>query len=389
RSPYHGWYRWADEPHDYLGPWGQRVWHQLAWWQRGWQHFDYLAYYGVFSPHMPDLDLRHPQATQAIHAVARFWLEEMRADGFRLDAARHLIEDGTVQEDTAATHDWLRRFFAVVKATAPDAVLVGEIWAESEIVATYGPDQVDLTFQFDLATAIVEAVRDRRADGLARALQAIQLGFSSGRFATFLSNHDQVRVLTQLAGDRDGARLAASLLLTLPGVPFIYYGEEIGMVGSKPDPRIRTPMQWTSGRHAGFSSHRPWQRLQLGHDTTNVENELADPGSLLHHYRRLIRLRNARPSLHLGTYRPIATGSAQLFAFLRRAGAEATLVVVHLGDEPLADYRLDVGPSDLTGAAAADLASGLALPPLAATGYRPIDRLAPHTAYLIALGPGE
>ena len=276
RSPYHGWYLWSEEAQDYLGPWGQPVWHQLAWWQRGWRYFNYRAYYGIFSHHMPDLDLRQPGPTQAIHDVARYWLGQ-GAGGFRLDAVRHLIEDGATQVDTEATHAWLRRFFATVKDAAPQAVVVGEAWAETEIVATYEPDQVDLAFQFDLAAAMLEAVKWGKSNPLAEELDRVWRSFPPGQFATFLSNHDQMRVATYLAGDLDRARLAATLLLTLPGVPFVYYGEELGMVGGKPDRRIRTPMPWTAGPRAGFSTHRPWQRLQIGHESNNVETEARRP----------------------------------------------------------------------------------------------------------------
>ena len=386
RSPYHGWYIWSREKKNYRGPWNQPVWHQLAWWQRGWKHFNYLAYYGIFSPSMPDLDLSHPGATRAMHAVARFWLEDMAADGFRLDAVRHLIEDGATQADTEATHEWLRGFFAAVKEAAPEAVLVGEAWADTETVASYRPDQVDLAFQFGLASAVLETAKDGEPEPLAEEIDRVWNSFPPGQFATFLANHDQMRVATYLAGDRDRAALAATLLLTLPGVPFVYYGEEIGMVGAKPDPRIRTPMQWTPGRRAGFSSHRPWQRLQIGHERVNVETQARDPGSLLALYRRLIRLRGGRPSLAVGGYSAVDAGHPRLFAFRRSTSSEATLVLCNLGEEPVSDYGLALEPSGIAGAAA-DLLhdTPIAAFPVGDEAYRPIAELAPLKGYVLAL----
>ena len=386
RSPYHRWYIWSDVEKDFLGPWGQPVWHQLAWWQRGWRHFNYRAYYGIFSHHMPDLDLRQSAPTRAIHDVARYWLEQ-GADGFRLDAIRHLIEDGATQVDTEATHDWLRRFFAAAKETAPEAVLVGEAWAKTEFVANYGPDQVDLAFQFDLATAMLEAVKWGQPNPLAEELDRIWRSFPPGQFATFLANHDQMRVATYLAGDPDRARLAATLLLTLPGVPFVYYGEELGMVGGKPDRRIRTPMPWTAGPRAGFSTHRPWQRLQIGHESHNVETEARDPGSLLHHYRRLIRLRNSRPSLASGGYRAVDTGHDRLFAFLRPSNTESTLVVLNLGEEAVTNYALALAPSSGVGQAV-ELLHDAPIPDTTEVGgkdWQPLTELAPLTGYVIDL----
>ncbi len=385
RSPYHGWYLFSEEKQNYRGPWGQPVWHQLAWWQRGWRHFNYLAYYGIFSHHMPDLDLRSPDATRAIHDVARYWLER-DADGFRLDAVRHLIEDGTIQVDTEGTHDWLRRFFAAVKEAAPEALLVGEAWTDTERVATYGPDQVDLTFQFDLATAMLEAVKEGEARPLAEEVDKVWGSFPPGQYATFLANHDQMRVATYLSGDSARARLAATLLLTLPGVPFLYYGEEIGMVGGKPDPRIRTPMPWTPGPRGGFSTRRPWQKLQIGHEVANVESESQDPDSLLNLYRRLIRLRGDRPSLAIGDYRQLDAGHGQLFAFLRRSSSESTLVILNLGEEPVADYALALEPS--RGAIqGVEMLHGVPVRDAVTGGSpRPIAELAPHTGYVLALG---
>ena len=387
-SPYHDWYLWSDVPRGYRGPWGQEVWHQLPWWQRGFRHFNYRAYYGIFWAGMPDLNLGNAGATAAIFDAARFWLEEMGVDGFRLDAVRHLIEDGPVQVDTAATHDWLRRFAAFVRNLAPEAFLVGEAWADTATVATYGPDQVDLAFQFDLAAAIVAAVRDGDGRALAAEADLVWASFPPGRFATFLTNHDQARVFSELDRDLDRAKLAATLLLTLPGVPFLYYGEEIGMTGFKPDPEIRTPMQWTPDKYAGFSRHRPWQRVNLGFRETNVETLGSDPASLLSHYRRLMRLRNRRPALATGGYGAVAGGPPQVFAFLRRCPGETLLVVSNLGGEPVADYAL---APDLLPSASEEPRELLHGNPVRrpgerpGEGYRPIDELAGRTAYVIAL----
>lgn len=385
-SPHHGWYLWSEETRDYRGPWGQPVWHQLAWWQRGWRHFNYLAYYGIFSHHMPDLDLTHPGATEAITDVARFWLEQ-GAGGFRLDAIRHLIEDGSVQVDTAATHNWLRGFFGSVKTADPEAVLVGEAWADTEIVAAYGADQVDLAFQFDLATAMLEAAKQGQPRPLADEVDRVGRAFPPGQYATFLSNHDQMRVATSLSGELDRARLAATLLMTLPGVPFVYYGEELGMVGGKPDRRIRTPMPWTPGPRGGFSPRRPWQKLGIGHEAANVETQDRDPDSMLNLYRRLIRLRNARPSLATGDYRPVDAGHPQLFAFLRSSAAETTLIVLNLGDQPVTDYGLTLEPESLAGGqTTAELLHGAPIADASAATGRPIVALAPLTGYAIDFG---
>jgi glycosidase len=157
------------------------------------------------------------------------------------------------------------------------------------------------------------------------------------RYAPFLRNHDQSRTLTVLEGDVDRAKLAASLLLTLPGVPFIYYGEELGMAGDKPDPRIRTPMPWTLGPAAGFTTGDPWEPLQADSLTANVETLAGESGSILNHYRELIRLRNVCPVLgSKAELVPVQSSSPAVVAFLRQEADGAAMVVANLGDEPLA-----------------------------------------------------
>ena len=387
RSPYHDWYIWSYETRDYLGPWSQPVWHELRWWQRGWKHFNYMGYYGVFWSGMPDLDYRNPEVTSAMYEVSRFWLEEMGADGFRLDAIRHLIEDGPAQEDTPGTHDWLEEFQRFVHEVEPSALTVGEVWADTEIVAEYGPDELDLTFQFDLATAIVDAVLSGSQGRLVTALEEIEAAFAPGRYATFLTNHDQPRVFSVLDEDVAQAKLAASLLLTLPGVPFIYYGEEIGMSGLKPDPLIRRPMQWSADRHAGFSIHRPWQDPHPRFRSMTVEDQDQDPESLLSHYRRLIRLRKRSSALRQGDLDLVATDEDAVVAFKRTKGSDAVLVVANLDDDPIADYVLDIDELVLPrGTEPVDLMSGVLGLPLAGgeSAYRPMPELAPKTAYLFA-----
>src|SRR5258708_32122194 len=119
----------------------------------------------------------------------------------------------------------------------------------------------------------------------------------SGRYSTFLRNHDQTRTMTTLGGDIARAKMAAKLLLTLPGLPFIYYGEEIGMTGDKPDERLRTPMQWSGSANAGFTKGAPWETPQADWATTNVAAEENDPNSLLTLTRQLIHLRESSAAL--------------------------------------------------------------------------------------------
>jgi glycosidase len=325
-SPYRDWYTWSPTPRSMPG-WDAPTWHRNP-------HRDEY-YYGLFWGGMPDLNLADPEVTAEVERVARFWLEEMGVDGFRLDAVAHFFEDGGQWKHAAAVHPWLRDYAAAIRRIEPDAFTVGEVWDSTGAILAYYPDQLDAYFIFEVADAIVDAARTGAGDGLVAAVERAQAGAPRGRLATFLRNHDQTRTLTDLAGDIARARLAANLLLTLPGTPFVYYGEELGMTGSKSDgdPRLRTPMQWASRPGVGFTAGTPWEPLPADSFTANVEALEPDPASLLNHYRRLIHVRKTNLALAVGDFVPLTTGRSDVLAYLRRAEGQTALVVANLGTE--------------------------------------------------------
>jgi glycosidase len=179
-------------------------------------------------------------------------------------------------------------------------------------------------------------VRSGLAAGLLQPYLRLQDTLPATRWAPFLSNHDQTRVMTTLQGDAARARLAATLLLTLPGTPFLYYGEEIGMIGDKPDPRLRTPMQWSAGPGLGFTTGTAWESAQPDSLRTTVAAQDADSGSLLNWYRRLIHLRRSNDALGTGRLVALSANNPHVAAYLRRADKQVVLVVANLGDTPAA-----------------------------------------------------
>ncbi len=331
-SQYRDWYIFVDAPPRpvELGPWGQQIW----------QKMNEQFYFGIFWSGMPDLNYRNPEVTAEAYRIASFWLEEMGVDGFRLDAIRHLIEDGREMSDTPATHTWLKDFQAHLKNVRDDALSVGEIWTSTEIVSEYVTDgEVDLAFEFDIAGAIVDAAQSGDRSRLDYTLNNVAMSYPENQYASFITNHDQDRVMSVLQGDAGRARLAASLLLTAPGVPFIYYGEEIGLTGAKPDERIRTPMPWSGARHGGFTrASQPWERLEKGYEVRNVASQNADPDSLLNHYRRLIHLRSVHPALLRGGYTSIDTGRDDVIAWERSTDHERLVVVANLSARPVTGF---------------------------------------------------
>ena len=378
-SPYRDWFRWSPTKPEQKGPWGQDVWHRSP------VRDEY--YYGIFWSGMPDLNYETAAVREEAKKVATFWLEDMGVDGFRLDAIPYLVEEGTRLSGTPGTHALLREYAAHVRRVAPRSYTVGEVWDSVGSVLPYYPDQLDSHFAFAASDALLEAVRTGSAKKLFEPYVRLQRAVPAERWSPFLRNHDQTRTMTVLGGDIARNRLAVTLLLTLPGLPFVYYGEEIGMTGDKPDPRLRTPMHWTRGPAAGFTQGTAWEPLQPDSMTANVEVLTDDPNSLLNLHRRLIHLRGANSALGAGELVPLTASSDAVAAYLRRDGQRTVLVIANLGATPLTRVTV-TSPDRAVPAGRYAPASLLGGPPaqaLRVTSNGRIQRYAP----LPSLGPME
>lgn len=403
KDPKHNWFIWSDTKPDWKGPWNQEVWFsansaggrnnrrnpQNPATERG------PFFYGIFSSHMPDLNFRNPEVTAEMNKVTEFWLKEFGIDGYRLDAIRHLVEDGQQQENTKETHDWLRNWHKFYKSVDKNAFTVGEVWTDTATIATYVPDQLDTCFEFDVSFATIDAINNADAKRIKDATSNAWAAYPRNQFCTFLSNHDQTRVMTRFGDDFTKAKLAASLLFTQPGVPFMYYGEELGIVGDKPDENLRTPMQWTGDSKAGFTAGKAWRPVNADAKTKNVQSESADPNSLLNLYKKLIRLRQANPALAKGDYTSLETSDKSVYAFARTEGDQTILVVANLSDKPVQSCRIRVasGPFKKLGVPRELLQIGAVINPdaprIAGQGglaeYVPVSQLAPRTLYALDL----
>ncbi len=331
-SPYRSWYVFSATPLG-KGPWGEQVW-----WRSPLRD-EY--YYGKFDSTMPDLNYHTPAVRAEAMRIATFWLRTMGVDGFRLDAVPYLVEEGLCLMHCRGTHVFLHEYAAHVDSVKADAYTVGEVWGDIATQLPYYPDQLTSYFTFEIADTLLSVVNHGTAAGLLSGYLRLQDTLPPYRWSPFLSNHDRTRAMTTLGGDAARAKLAATLLLTLPGFPFVYYGEEIGMTGDKPDPRLRTPMQWRPGKGVGFTTGTPWESPQPDSQTVNVAAQDADPGSLLNLYRRLIHLRRSDEALASGRLVPLAAGKGKVAAYLRRAGRRAVLVVANLGGMPVSDVTLE------------------------------------------------
>ena len=352
-SPRRDWYVWRGDDPGWTQPWGgaNRTWHE----KNG------AFYYGVFWGGMPDLNFSTPAVRAEVERLAALWLTR-GVDGFRLDATRHLFANGPgdLQSDQPETHAFLKEFAAHVRRTRPEAVLVGENWTETPIIARYfgstaeiqGGDELPMSFNFPLAEDVIEGVQAGNAANIGAKLDEMAELYPAGVIdAPFLTNHDMKRVASRLENNPAHLRSAAAVLLTLPGAPFLYYGEEIGLQNGPGgnDEHKRTPMPWDATAGGGFTTGRPWYGFAPGQDTANVAAQTRDSDSLLSWYRRLIRARKSSEALQKGTLKllsPFDRDTAVL-AFLRETPGEKVLVVHNLGSA-----ESEVGPYDL---AAGDL----------------------------------
>ena len=339
-SPYRNWYTWSPTERRMPG-WEAPTWHKVPM-RNEW-------YYGLFWGGMPDLNLANPEVNAELQRVARFWLQDMGVDGFRMDAVGHFFETPEGQwKHAPGVYPWLREYQAGLRRIKPDVLTIGEVWDSMGAVLKYYPDQLDTYFAFEIADAVFDAVRTGNGKRLIDAVQRAQREIPDHRWGMFLRNHDQTRTLTELKGDVARNKLAVALMLTLPGLPFVYYGEEIGMTGEKQagDIRLRTPMHWSLTRAAGFTQGTPWEVLAPDSFTANVEALSAEENSLLNLHRRLIHLRGAHPALGYGEFRPMNTSDGVL-GYMRRDESSAVVVVANLTDASIDRPRVSSGAAAL------------------------------------------
>jgi maltose alpha-D-glucosyltransferase / alpha-amylase len=334
-------------------------------------------YWHRFFSHQPDLNYDNPAVQEAMLEVLRFWLD-LGIDGFRLDAVPYLFErEGTNCENLAESHSFLRRCRKVMDDEYPGRVLLAEAnqWP-SDVVeyfgdAEVGGDECHMAFHFPLMPRIFMAVRRENRFPISEILAQTPAIPSGAQWGIFLRNHDELtlemvtdeerdymyaeyakdprmkanigirrRLAPLLENDRNQLELFTALLLSLPGSPVLYYGDEIGMgdniwLGDRD--AVRSPMQWTPDRNAGFSTCDPG-RMYLpiimdplyGYQAVNVEAQLRISTSLLRWLRRFIAMRKEHPVFGFGTYEPVPTSNKRIFAHLRRWEDDLVLCVHNL-----------------------------------------------------------
>ncbi|MCC9136033.1 alpha-amylase family glycosyl hydrolase [Pontibacter silvestris] len=343
-SPYRDYYVWAHKDDPQTQKAGEIIagdsdnvnrWHQV-------EGSDYL-YYGYFYGGMPDLNYDNPKLREEVFSIGRYWLNEFDVDGFRLDAARHIFPDDRPKDN----HQWWVDFKNEMQKAKEDVYLVGEVWADAETVAPYMKG-LHALFNFDMGYAITNVVNKGKVDSLIINHKRIREFYESVNpdfvDATFLTNHDQNRIMSEVNDNENKAKMAAALLLTLPGSPYLYFGEEIGMKGKKPDEFIREPFIWNANAEDDCRANWVEPKFSTAQTVTPASQQSEDKNSMLNHYKTFIHLRNNSKALTYGDLQPVDVGNEKVAAFRREYQEEALLVLHNLSDN---EISVSV-PADLT-----------------------------------------
>ncbi|MEJ3404081.1 maltose alpha-D-glucosyltransferase [Rathayibacter sp. YIM 133350] len=335
-------------------------------------------YFHRFFSHQPDLNFENPAVHEAVFDIVRFWLD-MGVDGLRLDAVPYFYEsDEGNGEGEPETHEFVKRMRAMIDRDYPGRVMIAEAnqWPR-EVAAFFGTEEepeCHMAFDFPVMPRIFYALRSQQAEELKRVLSETTDVPASAGWGVFLRNHDELtlemvseeyrqamygwyaydprmrsnvgirrRLAPLLDNSRAELELAHALLFSLPGSPFLYYGDEIGMGDNiwLPDrDSSRTPMQWTPDRNAGFSAADPGklylpvvQSLVFHYNQVNVESQLAQSRSLLHWVRNVIHVRKGHPVFGLGDLTLLQTDNDSALAFLRHYDGSAPRYGTYGGDQ--------------------------------------------------------
>jgi alpha-amylase len=361
------WYRWitADDSRYSINQqiWGHRVWNE------------YKGYYyaGLFSSSMPDFNLDDPALRQEFKNVMKFWLDKGVA-GFRYDAASHVYNSAKTPAGTNSVEKgvaWWKEITSYDKSVRPDAFTVGEVWEPTSTRAQY-MEGLGSDFHFDMGTKIVDEIRSGNAgnnsfaNGLQGEYERYALSNPDYIDSPFLTNHDQNRIAGLLRGQVPQLKLAAAMYIFAEGVPFIYYGEEIGMMGAKPDEQLRTPMMWNKPGKDKLQT--TWESSRYNKNTLTVAEQVKNPDSLLQFYKRIIRIKTAHPALYKGRFKAVNTGNEFISSWAMESGTEKAFVLHNLSASAVtvdipAEYDLPVVFTTYSGT---EVSSGgrLTIPPL-------------------------
>jgi maltose alpha-D-glucosyltransferase/alpha-amylase len=394
-SNYRNFYVWTDDPRQWSS--ARIIFQDFETSNWTWDAVANAYYWHRFFSHQPDLNFDHPEVREAMLRVVDHWFE-LGVDGMRLDAVPYLYErEGTTCENLPETHAFLRELRAHIDAKFEGRMLLAEAnqWPEDAAAYFGAGDECHMAFHFPIMPRLFMALRMEDSYPIADILEQTPVIPERCQWAIFLRNHDELtlemvteeerdymvqryardrqtrinlgirrRLAPLLQNDRRSIELMNALLLSMPGAPVLYYGDEIGMgdnayLGDRNG--VRTPMQWSPDRNGGFSRANP-QRLilptiidpEFSYETVNVEVQQSNPSSLLWWMKRAIALRKQHPTFARGNLRILAPENRKVLAFVREDAQETLLVVMNLSRAPqwveleLAEFK-GVRPLELFG----------------------------------------
>ncbi len=370
-SPERDFYVWTDDPKLYSGT--RIIFTDTEKSNWTWDEVAGQYFWHRFFSHQPDLNFDNPKVIDAVLKTMEFWLE-MGVDGFRLDAIPYLIErDGTSNENLRETHDVIKQIRRRIDARYPGRLLLAEanMWPEDVREYFGDDDECHMAYHFPLMPRMYMAIAQEDRHPVVEILAQTPDIPPNCQWAVFLRNHDELtlemvtskerdymysmyasdsrarinlgirrRLAPLLENDQERIKLMNSLLLSMPGTPVLYYGDEIGMgdnifLGDRDG--VRTPMQWTSDRNGGFSRADP-QRLYLppiqdpvyGFEAVNVEAQSREQSSLLSWTRRLLAVRSSTRAFGRGQFTMLHPGNRKVLAYVREQGDDVILCVANL-----------------------------------------------------------
>jgi maltose alpha-D-glucosyltransferase/alpha-amylase len=370
-NPRADWYVWSDTDQAY--PDARIIFTDTERSNWAWDPNRQQYYWHRFFSHQPDLNYDNPEVQEAMMGILRFWLN-LGLDGFRLDAVPYLFErEGTNCENLTETHAFLKRVRKEVDAGYPGRVLLAEAnqWP-SDVVEYFGDgDECHMCFNFPLMPRMFMALRRAQRHPITEILAQTPEVPDGCQWGIFLRNHDELtlemvtdeerdymwneyakdprmklnigirrRLAPLVENDRRVMELFHAMLFSLPGSPILYYGDEIGMgdnvfLGDRDG--VRTPMQWSPDRNAGFSRadfaqlySAPLMDPVYGFQALNVEGELRDPSSLLHWLQRMLQVRKRHPLFGIGTFEVLSAENPSVLAYVREWEGDTVLCVNNL-----------------------------------------------------------
>jgi maltose alpha-D-glucosyltransferase/alpha-amylase len=424
-SMWRNFYVWSDDEQKYAGTRIIFVDAERSNWT--WDAVAGAYYWHRFYSHQPDLNFDNPQVLKAVLGVIRFWLR-LGVDGLRLASAPYLIErEGTSNENLPETHQILKRIRAELDANFPDRMLLAEVnqWPEDVKMYFGKGDECHMAFHFPLMPRMYMAIAREDRFPITDILRQTPPIPDTCQWAIFLRNHDELslemvtdserdylwqayatdrrarinlgirrRLAPLLEGDRRRVELMNSLLLSMPGTPIIYYGDEIGMgdnihLGDRDG--VRTPMQWSPDRNGGFSRVDPAALILptamdplYGYEVVNVEAQRRDPHSILNWTRRMLAIRSGHPAFGRGTLTLLSPKNRKVLAYIREYDGDTLLCVVNLAHSPEA-VELDL--SQFAGRVPVELSAGSSFPPIGELTY--LLTVSPFGFYWFALATAD